>query len=67
MALDEFVDEFYLNHPDKGAQQMRLDPVPEPVRDPLIDARGSERARSTSFSVGGYGHQHGHDGRNTSR
>jgi hypothetical protein len=38
MALDEFVDEFYLDHPDKEAQQRRIDPVPEPVGDPLIDA-----------------------------
>lgn len=37
-ALDEFVDEFYLDHPDKGAQQPRLGPVPQPVNDPLIDA-----------------------------
>jgi hypothetical protein len=38
MALDEFVDEFYLDHPDKVAQQRRLDPVPEFVGDALIDA-----------------------------
>src|SRR5262245_43180788 len=38
MALDEFTDEFYLDHPDKVAQQRRLDPVPEPVGNPLIDA-----------------------------
>lgn len=38
MALDEFMDEFYLDHPDKAAQQRRIDPVPEPVGDPLIDA-----------------------------
>jgi hypothetical protein len=38
MALDEFVDEFYLDHPDKTAQQRRLDPVPEFVEDALIDA-----------------------------
>jgi hypothetical protein len=37
-ALDEFVDEFYLDYPDKAAQQARLDPVPEPVGDPLADA-----------------------------
>jgi hypothetical protein len=37
-ALDGFVDEFYLDHPDKAAQQRRLDPVPEPVGDPLCDA-----------------------------
>lgn len=38
MALDEFADEFYLDHPNKEAQQRRLDPVPEPVGDALIDA-----------------------------
>jgi hypothetical protein len=38
MALDEFADEFYLDHPDKVAQQRRLDPIPEPVGDSLIDA-----------------------------
>jgi hypothetical protein len=38
MALDEFCDEFYLDHPDKAAQQHRIDPVPEPVGDPLADA-----------------------------
>jgi hypothetical protein len=29
MALDGFMDEFYLDHPNKAAQQDRLDPVPE--------------------------------------
>ncbi len=38
IALDEFVDEFYLDHPNKAAQQRRLDPVPETVGVPLIDA-----------------------------
>jgi hypothetical protein len=38
MALDEFVDEFYLDHPDRIAQQRRLDAVPSPVDDPVIDA-----------------------------
>jgi hypothetical protein len=38
MALDEFVDEFYLDHPDKAAQQRRLDPIPVPVGDALVDA-----------------------------
>ena len=37
LALDEFVDEFYLDHPDKAAQQRRLDAVPEAVGDALID------------------------------
>jgi len=38
MALDEFTDEFYLDHPDKAAQQRRLDPVPAITGDPRIDA-----------------------------
>jgi hypothetical protein len=38
MALDEFVDEFYLDYPDKIAQQKRLDVVPLSVDNPLIDA-----------------------------
>jgi hypothetical protein len=38
MALDEFVDEFYLDHGDKVTQQQRLSPAPEPVGDPRIDA-----------------------------
>jgi hypothetical protein len=37
VALDEFVDEFYLDHPDKMAQQRRLDAIP-PSANPLIDA-----------------------------
>jgi hypothetical protein len=38
MALDEFVDEFYLDHGNKPAQQSRIDAVPEPVGDARIDA-----------------------------
>jgi hypothetical protein len=38
MALDEFVDEFYLDHPHKAAQQRRLDAIPEAVGDAAIDA-----------------------------
>jgi len=38
MALDEFMDEFYLDHGDKPAQQRRIDPVPEIVGDALVDA-----------------------------
>lgn len=37
-ALNEFADEFYLDHPEKQAQQGRIDPIPEPVGEPLIDA-----------------------------
>jgi hypothetical protein len=38
MPLDEFCDEFYLDHPDKAAQQRRINPVPERVGDALADA-----------------------------
>ena len=38
LALDEFTDEFYLDHGNKHAQQDRLDAVPTPVGDPRIDA-----------------------------
>jgi hypothetical protein len=38
MALDEFTDEFYLDHPNKAAQQQRLDPVPDVVGNERIDA-----------------------------
>jgi hypothetical protein len=38
VALDEFVDEFYLDYPNKMAQQQRLDSAPQSVGSPLIDA-----------------------------
>jgi len=38
MALDEFVDEFYLDHPNKSAQQKRLDPIPSAVNNAAMDA-----------------------------
>jgi hypothetical protein len=38
IALDELLDEFYLDHPDKTAQQRRIDAVPEATGDALIDA-----------------------------
>lgn len=38
MKLDEFCDEFYLDHPDKSVQQQRIDPVPQPVGDTSMDA-----------------------------
>src|SRR5215475_1478197 len=37
-ALNEFADEFYSDHPDKAAQQRRIDAIPEPAGEPLIDA-----------------------------
>jgi hypothetical protein len=38
MALDEFIDEFYLDHPDKQVQQGRIHAVPDIVGDPFVDA-----------------------------
>jgi hypothetical protein len=38
MPLDEFCDVFYLDHPDKAAQQRSIDSIPEPVGDALADA-----------------------------
>src|SRR5262249_62103506 len=37
-AIDEFIDTFYLDHPDKARQQRRLDEPPAIVGDPFIDA-----------------------------
>ena len=55
LALDEFMDEFYLDHPDKAAQQRRIDPIPEQVGDALIDAwigaAGEHLARRWGLSV----------------
>lgn len=37
-AIDEFIDTFYLDHPDKARQQRRLNESPAIVGDPFIDA-----------------------------
>lgn len=37
VALNEFMDEFYLDHPRKAAQQQRIDPVPPSIGDPFMD------------------------------
>jgi hypothetical protein len=37
-AIDEFIDTFYLDHPDKARQQRRLNEPPAIVGDPFIDA-----------------------------
>jgi hypothetical protein len=37
-AIDEFIDAFYLDHPDKTRQQRRLNEPPAIVGDPFIDA-----------------------------
>jgi hypothetical protein len=52
MALDEFCDEFYLDHPDKAAQQRRLVPVPDAVGHPLADAWiGAWTQRAVHFAL----------------
>jgi hypothetical protein len=38
IAIDDFVDAFYLDHPDKTRQQRRLNEPPAIVGDPFIDA-----------------------------
>jgi len=38
VKLDEFADEFYLDHGHPAVQQRRLDPVADAVGDPIIDA-----------------------------
>lgn len=35
---DEFLDDFYLAHPDKARQGTKLAPVPEPTGDEFVDA-----------------------------
>jgi hypothetical protein len=37
-AIDEFIDEFYLDHPNKKMQQRRIDDAPDVTGDPLQDA-----------------------------
>jgi hypothetical protein len=37
-AMDEFVDTFYLDHPDKISQQRRLNDAPAVTGDPFMDA-----------------------------
>lgn len=37
-AIDEFIDEFYLDHPNKRMQQRRIDEAPATTGDSLQDA-----------------------------
>jgi hypothetical protein len=66
MALDEFTDEFYLDHPDKTTQQQRIDPVPEIVGDARIDA-WIGAAGNTLHNVGDFVYRPGHSASRTSR
>ena len=51
MALDEYVNEFYLDHPDKMAQQRRLDAIP--LQSPILRLMlGSAPPVSISPSAG---------------
>jgi hypothetical protein len=58
VALNEFMDEFYLDHPDKIAQQHRIDPAPEfvgePLADTLIGAVGEHLAQRWALRVPGW-------------
>jgi hypothetical protein len=37
-AIDEFLDTFYLDHPDKLRQQRRIDDPPAIIGDPFVDS-----------------------------
>jgi hypothetical protein len=54
-AIDEFLDTFYLDHPDKLRQQRRIDDPPAIVGDPFIDswigAVGEHLARRWGLAV----------------
>jgi hypothetical protein len=54
-AIDEFLDTFYLDHPDKLRQQRRIDDPPAIVGDPFVDswigAVGEHLARRWGLAV----------------
>ena len=54
-AIDEFLDSFYLDHPDKLRQQRRIDDAPAIVGDAFVDswigAVGEHLARRWDLSV----------------
>jgi hypothetical protein len=54
-AIDEFLDTFYLDHPDKLRQQRRIDDSPAIVGDAFVDswigAVGEHLARRWDLSV----------------
>ena len=54
-AIDEFLDTFYLDHPDKQRQQRRIDVAPPIVGDPFVDswigAVGEHLARRWELAV----------------
>lgn len=54
-ALDEFLDAFYLDHPNKSRQQRRLDEAPNftgnPLQDAWLGAVGEHLARRWGVDV----------------
>jgi hypothetical protein len=60
-SIDEFLDTFYLDHPDKKRQQERIDDSPPIIRRRM---RGSAPSASISLAVGALRSLHGQDGRN---
>ena len=64
-AIDEFIDTFYLDHPDKARQQRRLDEPPAIVGDPFIDAWigavGEHLARRWNLKVPAWTRRPEHD------
>ena len=57
-AIDEFIDAFYLDHPDKTRQQQRLNEPPAIVGDPFI---GEHLARRWNLDVPAWTRRPEHD------
>lgn len=64
-AIDEFVDAFYLDHPDKARQQRRLNEAPAIVGDAFVDAWigavGEHLARRWNLEVPAWTRRPEHD------
>ena len=64
-AIDEFIDTFYLDHPDKARQQQRLNEPPAIVGDAFIDAWigavGEHLARRWDLAVPAWTRRPEHD------
>jgi hypothetical protein len=64
-AIDEFLDTFYLDHPDKLRQQQRIDDVRAIVGDAFVDswigAVGEHFARRSDLSVPAWTRRPAHD------
>ena len=64
MALNEFLDEFYLDHGNRAKQQSRLDPEPPITGDAIVDswigAAGEHLAQRWGLQVPGWTEREAH-------